>query len=324
MSVYLVTGGAGYIGSHTVVEVARRGYQPVVLDNLSEGHAEAVADARLETVDLADEARLDEVFKRYAFSAVIHFASLCYVGESVKDPRKYYEQNVGNAMTLLRVMLRHGVKRFILSSSCATYGEPIRLPIDEEHPQNPINPYGETKFMIEKMLGAYSRAYGLQFAALRYFNAAGASRDGRLGESHDPETHLIPLVLRAAQCGSAVDVFGDDYPTADGSCVRDYVHVEDLASAHLAALEWLESHDGSLAVNLGTGRGWSVKEVIATAAEVAKRPVRARISPRRPGDPPELVADPRKANQTLGWKPAYSDLRTIMETAWRWESNRRY
>jgi UDP-glucose 4-epimerase len=324
MSVYLVTGGAGYIGSHTVIEVARRGHEPVVLDNLSEGHRQAVVEGEFEIGDLGDEARLEEIFSSHRFAGVIHFASLCYVGESVKDPRKYYEQNVGNAMTLLRIMLRHGVKRFILSSSCATYGQPVRVPIDEEHPQNPINPYGETKLVIERMLGSYSRAYGLQFAALRYFNAAGASRDGRLGESHDPETHLIPLVLQAAKEARAVDIFGVDYPTTDGSCIRDYIHVEDLASAHVAALEWLESNDGSVALNLGTGRGWSVKEVVSTAERVTGRPVQTRIAERRPGDPAELVADSGKACRVLGWKPACSDLTTIIETAWRWECNRRY
>jgi UDP-glucose-4-epimerase GalE len=324
MKSYLVTGGAGYIGSHTVVELERRGYRPIIFDNLSEGHQEAVLTGELEIGDLSDERRLDEVFKRGKVDGVIHFASLCYVGESVTDPRLYFEKNVGNGMTLLRTMLKHGVNKFIFSSSCATYGNPIRVPIDESHPQDPVSPYGETKYFMERILRWYARAYELRFVALRYFNAAGASRDGRLGESHDPETHLIPRILQVARAGGAVDVYGDDYPTPDGSCVRDYIHVEDLGAAHVAALEWLENQPGSEYLNLGTGQGYSVKEVIAMARQVTGIPIRERIAARRPGDPPALVADARKACQTLGWQPYYSDLRTIIETAWKWEVNRRY
>jgi len=320
----LVTGGAGYIGSHTVAELARRGYRAIVLDNLSEGHREAVLDAPLEVVDLSDEKGLDRVFETHPVDGVIHFASLCYVGVSVTDPRLYFEQNLGNALTLLRVMLRHGVKKFIFSSSCATYGNPIRVPIDESHPQDPVNPYGETKYFVERILRDYDRAYGLRFVALRYFNAAGASRDNRLGESHDPETHLIPRVLQAAKNGGTVDVYGEDYPTPDGSCVRDYIHVEDLATAHVAALDWLSANDRSDAFNLGTGHGYSVKEVIEAASMITGCSIPVNVAPRRAGDPPALVADAQKAYQTLNWKPQHSELSTIMETAWRWELKRRY
>jgi len=320
----LVTGGAGYIGSHTVSELARRGNRAIVVDNLSEGHGEAVLDIPLEVVNLSDEKGLDQVFQAYQVEAVIHFASLCYVGVSVADPRLYFEQNLGNALTLLRVMLRHGVKNFIFSSSCATYGNPLRVPIDESHPQDPVNPYGETKYFIERILRDYDRAYGLRFVALRYFNAAGASRDCRLGESHEPETHLIPLVLQAAKNGGAVDVYGEDYPTPDGSCIRDYIHVEDLATAHVAAVEWLSAGDESDAFNLGTGHGYSVKEVIEAARKITGRSIRVNLAPRRAGDPPALVADAQKAYRTLNWKPEHSELQTIIETAWQWELNRRY
>ncbi len=320
----LVTGGAGYIGSHTVAELARRSYRAIVVDNLSEGHREAVLDIPLETVDLSDEKGLDRVFEAHQVDGVIHFASLCYVGVSVTDPRVYFEQNLGNALALLRVMLRHGVKKFIFSSSCATYGNPIRVPIDESHPQDPVNPYGETKYFVERILRDYDRAYGLRFVALRYFNAAGASRDTRLGESHDPETHLIPRVLQAAKDGGTVDVYGEDYPTPDGSCIRDYIHVEDLASAHVAALEWLSAADRSDAFNLGTGHGYSVKEVIEAAKKITGCPIAINLAPRRAGDPPALVADAQKAYRTLNWKPEHSDLSTIIETAWKWELKRRY
>ncbi|HXK62078.1 MAG TPA: UDP-glucose 4-epimerase GalE [Acidobacteriota bacterium] len=324
MNTCLVTGGAGYIGSHAVAELNRRGFRTIVIDNLSEGHREAVFDSPLEVVDLSDERELERVFDSYQIDGVMHFASLCYVGESMTDPRKYFEQNLGNALTLLRVMLRHGVVNFILSSTCATYGNPLRVPIDESHPQDPVSPYGETKYFIERILKHYSRAYGLRFVALRYFNAAGASRDSRLGESHDPETHLIPRVLQAAKGGGAVDVYGDDYPTPDGSCIRDYIHVEDLASAHVAALEWLERTGRSDFFNLGTGHGYSVKEVIETAKRITGCPIQVRLADRRAGDPPELVADARKAQDTLGWKAQYSDLDTIIQTAWQWELQRRY
>ncbi|RPJ82676.1 MAG: UDP-glucose 4-epimerase GalE [Acidobacteria bacterium] len=320
----LVTGGAGYIGSHTVAELSRRGYRTIVVDDLSEGHREAVPDIPLEVVDLSDEKGLDRVFRTHSVEGVIHFASLCYVGVSVTDPRLYFEQNLGNALTLLRVMLRHGVKKFIFSSSCATYGNPISVPIDESHPQDPVNPYGETKYFVERILRDYDRAYGLRSVALRYFNAAGASLDKRLGESHDPETHLIPRVLQAARNGGAVDVYGEDYPTPDGSCIRDYIHVEDLATAHVAALEWLSAAGRSDAFNLGTGHGYSVKEVIEAARKITGRSIDMNLAPRRAGDPPALVADAQKAYRTLNWKPEHSQLETIIDTAWQWELKRRY
>jgi UDP-glucose 4-epimerase len=320
----LVTGGAGYIGSHTVAELARRGYPVIVVDNLSEGHREAVGNVPLEVVDLRDEEALESVFRTHRVDGVIHFASLCYVGVSVTDPRLYFEQNLGNALTLLRVMLRHGVKKFIFSSSCATYGNPIRVPIDESHPQDPVNPYGETKYFVERILRDYDRAYGLRFVALRYFNAAGASLDGRLGESHDPETHLIPRVLQAARNGGTVDVYGEDYPTPDGSCIRDYIHVEDLATAHVAALEWLSGTDRSDAFNLGTGHGYSVKEMIEAARTITGCAIPIHVAPRRAGDPPALVADAQKACKTMNWKAEHSELETVIGTAWQWELNRRY
>jgi len=322
---YLVTGGAGYIGSHTVRALGSQGFEPVTLDNLTEGHREAVLQGALETGDLSDESFLDGLFQRYRFEGVVHFASRCYVGESVENPRLYYGQNVGNAMTLFRVMLRHGVRQFVLSSSCATYGDPIRVPIDETHPQDPVNPYGETKFFIERILRQYDRAYGLRFVALRYFNAAGASLDGQLGEAHDPETHLIPRILEVGRQGSGeVQIFGDDYPTPDGTCIRDYIHVLDLASAHIAALAWLGDGRPSEFVNVGTGHGYSVRQVIAAAVKATGKDIPARVLPRRAGDPPALVADAAKARHLFGWEPQHSDLDTIMQTAWNWEKNRRY
>lgn len=325
MTTILVTGGAGYIGSHAVRQLAAEGYHPVTLDNLSEGHPEAVLDGDLITGDLADEALLEKLFSQYHFQGVMHFASRCYVGESMENPRRYYEENVGNALTLLRVMVRHRVSRFILSSTCAAYGNPLRLPLDETHPQNPVNPYGESKFFIERILHHYDRAYGLRFASLRYFNAAGASLDGRLGESHHPEPHLIPRLLAAAKGQEAcIQVYGDDYPTRDGTCIRDYIHVVDLVSAHVCAYRRLSRGDVSNVFNLGTGQGHTVKEVIETAREVTGRPIHVEIGARRPGDPPELVADARKAEQVLGWRPVHSDLKTMIETAWNWEQNRSY
>lgn len=325
MTSILVTGGAGYIGSHTVRELARSGYHPISFDNLSEGHQEAILEGDLITGDLSDEDLLESIFREHPVDAVIHFAARCYVTESVENPRLYYEQNVSNSLTLLRVMLRHGVQKFILSSSCATYGNPERVPIDETHPQNPINPYGETKFFIERVLKQYDRAYDLKSVSLRYFNAAGASLDAQLGESHHPETHLIPRVLKVAAAEiEKLQIFGDDYPTPDGSCIRDYVHVSDLASAHVAAYQWLDDGRGSEAFNLGTGQGHSVKEVVQAARRITEREIQAEVFSRRSGDPPELVANPGKANQMLGWRARHSDLETIVSTAWAWEKKRRY
>ncbi len=321
----LVTGGAGYIGSHAVRELDRAGYRPITVDNLSEGHREAVTAGELEVGDLADEDFLTFVFEKYDCAAVMHFASRCYVGESVENPQRYYEENVGNALTLLRVMLRKRVTRFILSSTCATYGQPLEVPISEGHPQDPVNPYGESKFFIERILRQYDRAYGIRFVSLRYFNAAGASLDARIGEAHDPETHLIPRILAVAG-GSAgnLKVYGDDYPTEDGTCIRDYIHVVDLAAAHVFGLKWLERDGKSEFFNLGTGCGYSVLQMVKMAEEVTGKSVSFEVRPRREGDPPELIADPSKALDLLGWKARHSDLRTILETSWRWETTRRY
>jgi UDP-glucose 4-epimerase len=325
MESILVTGGAGYIGSHAVRELTRCGYSPVILDNLSEGHREAVVEGDLLIGDLSDEVFLGSVFEKYRFSGVMHFASRCYVGESVEDPRLYYEQNVGGGMNLLRAMLKARVGNFIFSSSCATYGDPIRVPMDESHPQDPVNPYGETKYFLERILKQYDRAYGLRYTALRYFNASGASLDGLLGESHDPESHLIPRILKVATGElEKVGIFGDDYPTRDGTCVRDYVHVEDLATAHVAAFRRLADGAPSEVFNLGTGQGYTVMEVVNAAKLQTGCDIRVEIAPRRLGDPAELVADAAKANRVLGWTPAHSDLETIVRTAWSWEQNRRY
>jgi len=320
----LVTGGAGYIGSHAVRALAECGRYPVTVDNLSEGHREAVLTGELEVGELSDEAFLGEVFDRHLPDAVMHFASRCYVGESVENPRRYYEENLIGALTLLKVMLQRRVRLLIFSSSCATYGNPVRIPMGEDHPQDPVNPYGETKYFIERMLRWYDRAYGLRSISLRYFNAAGASFDGRIGEAHEPETHLIPLVLRAALGKGPVKVFGEDYETPDGTCIRDYIHVVDLVAAHLRALEWLQETGRSGAFNLGTGRGYSVKEVIRTAETVTGRRVPWVSAPRRPGDPPVLVADPSVSAQVLGWRAEHKSLETIIETAWTWEQIRNY
>ncbi|MEX1023824.1 MAG: UDP-glucose 4-epimerase GalE [Planctomycetota bacterium] len=314
----LVTGGAGYIGSHTVRALQEREVPVVVLDNLSTGHAASVT-APLEVVDLADRAALAAVFARHAPAAVIHFAARAYVGESVVDPARYYRENVVNTLNLLEAMRASECQRIVFSSTCATYGEPVELPISEAHPQAPINPYGRTKLHMEHMMQDFSHAYGLRTAALRYFNAAGAHRGGAIGEDHRPETHLIPLVLEVA-LGQREEIamFGDDYDTRDGTCERDYIHVEDLAEAHLAALAHLETSMENLVANLGTGRGFTVREVVETARRVTGREIAARVAPRRAGDPAKLVSGGTVARAVLGWEPARSDLETILEDAWRW------
>ncbi len=320
----LVTGGAGYIGSHTVKHLLDNGYQVVVADNLIYGHYEAV-DSRAKFVhaDLADIISLQKLFETNKIEAVIHFAAFAYVGESVKEPEKYYFNNVIGTLNLLNVMLMHHVKKIVFSSTCATYGEPIYTPIDENHPQNPINPYGHTKLMIEQIFSDYEKAYQLEHIALRYFNAAGCSADGTIGESHTPETHLIPLVLKAVKGERAnIQVFGTDYDTPDGTCIRDYIHVEDLALAHRLALEKLGTYNGC--VNLGTGIGTSVREIITAAEEVSGKKCPVEYAPRRAGDPAKLFAANLKAKEILGWKPSYTDIKEIIRTAWNWELNRRY
>jgi UDP-glucose 4-epimerase len=314
----LVTGGAGYIGSHAVRLLARAGHDVWAFDNLSLGHRAAVPPGRLVEGQLMDRPLLVETFKSRGIEAVMHFAACAFVGESVADPAKYYQNNVVASLNLLEAMREAGVSKIVFSSTTATYGVPKRIPITEDEPQQPINPYGFAKLVIERALADYAHAYGLAYAALRYFNAAGASADGALGEDHDPETHLIPIVLEVALGQRPeITIFGDDYPTPDGTCIRDYVHVEDLAEAHLAALARLEPGKG-LQLNLGTGRGHSVQEVIDACRRVTGKPIATKIGPRRPGDPPELVADSTRAQQVLGWKPRYIDIESIVRTAWNW------
>ena len=317
----LVTGGAGYIGSHACKALAQAGYTPIAYDNLVYGHREAVRWGPLEVGDIADRARLDAVIAQYRPEAVMHFAAYAYVGESVQDPAKYYRNNVAGTLTLLEALVHHGIGRIVFSSTCATYGIPKRTPIDEDHPQNPINPYGASKLMIERMLQDLDTAYGLRSVSLRYFNAAGADPDGEIGEDHDPETHLIPLALQAALGQrEALQVFGTDYPTPDGSCIRDYIHVTDLAQAHVLALDYLANGGATTALNLGTGRGHSVLEVIEAARQIAGRDIPTLLTDRRPGDPPILTAAADKARSLLGWRPHHPDLAETLRHAWNWHS----
>ncbi len=317
----LVTGGAGYIGSHTAKALARAGHEPVVFDNLAHGHREAVRWGPLIEGDLSDRRTLAEAFRHHKITAVMHFAALIAVGESVADPRAYYWNNVVGTLHLLDAMLDAGVKQIVFSSSAAVYGNPRENSIPENHPQRPINPYGETKRAMEAALKGYGDAYDIQWVALRYFNAAGADLEGDLGERHHPETHIIPLVIEAAMgAGPPIEVFGTDYPTPDGTAIRDYIHVADLAEAHVRALEYLGTGGKSVALNLGTGRGHSVREVITAVENISGKTVPARNAPRRPGDPPVLVADPALAGRTLDWKPRHSDLETIIQSAWKWHA----
>jgi UDP-glucose-4-epimerase GalE len=314
----LVTGGAGYIGSHAVRFFLARGHDVWVYDNLSMGHRAAVPADRLIVGDLGEGPRLDQALVEHRIEAVVHFAAFAFVGESVTNPGKYYQNNLVNTLALLDALRRHQIGRFVFSSTCATYGIPQTVPITEDEPQKPINPYGNTKLAVEYALGDYARAYNWGFAALRYFNASGASPDGAIGEDHDPESHLIPLVIQALMGQRpAIEVFGTDYPTPDGTCIRDYIHVDDLAEAHLLALEAL-APGKHLRYNLGTGRGYSVREVIRVAEEVTGKPVPVKFGPRRAGDPPALVAASDKVQRELGWKPRYTELRPIIETAWNW------
>jgi UDP-glucose 4-epimerase len=314
----LVIGGAGYVGSHAVRLLTRAGHDVWVFDNLSRGHRPAVPSDRLIVGELADQAALERALRERRIDAVMHFAAFALVGESVSDPALYYRNNVVGSLTLLEAMRATGVSRIVFSSTTATYGAPERSPISEDEPQRPINPYGFTKLVIEEALADYARAYGFAYAALRYFNAAGASPDGDLGEDHDPESHLIPIVLQVA-LGQRdhITIFGDDYPTPDGTCIRDYVHVDDLGTAHLLALERLAPGEG-IELNLGTGQGQSVRQVIDACRRVTGHPIPEVIGPRRPGDPPQLVADARRAAAALDWRPRYTSIESIVETAWRW------
>jgi UDP-arabinose 4-epimerase len=319
-----VTGGAGYIGSHACKALARAGYLPITYDNLVYGHEWAVKWGPLEKGDILDRARLDEVIAAYSPKAIMHFAAFAYVGESVTDPGKYYRNNTTGALTLLEAARDHGVSQFVFSSTCATYGIPVRTPITEDVPQNPINAYGASKLMVERMLSDFDRAHGLKSIALRYFNAAGADLDNEIGEDHTPETHLIPLVLDAASGRrDHITIFGTDYETPDGTCIRDYIHVSDLAVAHLKALHALEAGAPSKAYNLGVGRGFSVTEVIAEGQRITGRPVPVVRGDRRPGDPATLVSDAAKAYEELSWTPKITDLGEILRTAWAWHQRGR-
>jgi UDP-glucose 4-epimerase len=316
----LVVGGAGYIGSHMVQMLLERGHAVVVMDNLSSGYRDAVLGGDFVQADLGDQAALDGLFERHRLDAVMHFASFIQVGESVREPAKYYRNNYVNTLNLLEAMIRHRVGNFIFSSTAAIFGEPEYVPIDEQHPRRPINPYGFSKFAVEQALLDFDRAYGLRSSCLRYFNAAGADPAGRIGERHEPETHLIPLVLQAASGRrQRIDVFGEDYDTPDGTCVRDYIHVVDLCDAHLLALDRLRDGAPSSAYNLGNGNGFSVKEVIDTAERVSGTAIARHMAARRPGDPARLVADARLARTELGWRPRFDSLETIVRHAWQWE-----
>ena len=315
----LIVGGAGYIGSHLNKEISKKGYETVVFDNLSYGHEDFVKWGIFERGDLGNIEDIRRVFNKYKIEAVMHFAAFTYVGESVEDPQKYYINNVKNTLNLLQVMLEENVKHFVFSSTCATYGNPVEIPITETHPQNPINPYGRGKLMVEQILKDYSDAYGLKYGSLRYFNAAGADPDCEIGEMHDPETHLIPLVLDAASSKREdIKIFGTDYDTPDGTCIRDYIHVTDLADAHILALEYLKRGGNSDVFNLGNGSGFSVKEVIEAARKITGKQIKEVEVERRPGDPPTLIGSSKKAMEILKWKPKYHDISQIVETAWKW------
>jgi UDP-arabinose 4-epimerase len=317
-----VTGGAGYIGSHTAKALAASGLTPVAFDNLSTGHRDLVRWGPLVEASLADRRAIVTALESHGIGAVIHFAAKAYVGESVTHPREYFQNNVVNTLNLLGAMLDCGVKHIVFSSTCAVYGVPDKTPIIEAEPLKPVNPYGESKAFVERVMRWYEAAYGLRWMALRYFNAAGADPEGAIGERHEPETHLIPLAIHAALgLNDHVGIFGTDYPTPDGTAIRDYIHVDDLASAHVAALDRLRNGGESGALNLGTGAGHSVREVIRSVERVSGRRVPARDMTRRPGDPPVLVADPDRAGQILGWMARYADLDEIVETSWRWHSS---
>lgn len=321
----LVTGGAGYIGSHFVKLLVEKGLDTIVVDNLSRGHIESVhPDAKFENADLLEPRALSQVLSKYKPDAVVHFAALAYVGESVENPLLYYENNVIGSFNLIKACVEYNVKKFVFSSTCSIYGNPETLPIDESQKSNPINPYANTKLTVEKILGDFDIAYGLKYVALRYFNAAGADPDALIGESHYPETHLIPLVLSAAMGQRAeVDVYGNDYDTPDGTCIRDYIHVNDLADAHLKAIEYLNNENKSEIINLGTGKGNSVMEIINSCESVTGKKINYQITGRRPGDPAVLVADNRKARKLLGWETGFN-LDGIISSAWKWHLNKKF
>jgi UDP-glucose 4-epimerase len=321
----LLTGGAGYIGSHANKILSKRGYETVVYDNLSRGHLEFAKWGHFVLGDLDDKDRLRFCFRNYPIDAVMHYSAFCYVGESVDHPAEYYSNNVVNTLNLLDVMVEYGVNKFIYSSTCSTYGNPIRLPMSEDHPQQPINPYGKSKLMVEQILKDYDKIYGLRHVSLRYFNAAGADPESEIGEWHEPEPHLIPLAIQAADGQrDCIAIYGTDYDTPDGTCIRDYIHINDLVAAHLLALEYLQSGGSSDAFNLGNGNGFSVKEVIHSVERVTGKTIKVVEAKRRPGDPPCLVGSSEKARKILNWQPQYSDLDEIIKTAWLWHSNGAY
>jgi len=318
-----VTGGAGYIGSHTAHLLGQQGYEVTVVDNLSRGHRHNVDPQRLRVVDIGDTEGLCRIFAERAFDAVIHFAAYISVGESMRVPELYFTNNVSGSLSLLTAMVRCGVRHLVFSSTAAVYGMPSVVPIKEEAPYAPVSVYGESKVMVEKLLHWFDLVHGLRSISLRYFNASGADPEGRLGEEHEPETHLIPLLFRAILTGQPVTIFGEDYPTPDGTCIRDYIHVTDLARAHILALEWLTEGGGSDSFNVGNGSGYSVREVVRAVEEVTGQKVPYVAGPRREGDPPKLVADSNKLRRTLQWTPRHSDLRDIVSTAWNFEQKRK-
>lgn len=315
----LITGGAGYIGSHVNKLLNQKGYRTIVFDNLITGHREFVKWGEFILGDLSDKEQIRFCFRKYPINVVMHFSAFAYVGESINNPARYYQNNVSNTLNLLEIMIEFDVKYFIFSSTCATYGIPKKIPITEDHPQSPINPYGKSKLMIEEILKDYDRAYGIKHINLRYFNAAGADPDGDIGECHNPETHLIPLAIYVALgINDHIKIFGTDYPTKDGTCIRDYIHVTDLADVHIKSMEYLISTNKSDSFNIGNGNGYSVKEVIDVIRKISKRNVKVIETERREGDPPVLISSNQKAEELLGWNPRYGDIETIIETAWRW------
>lgn len=320
----LVTGGAGYIGSHTNRLLNEKGFDTVVLDDLSDGHREAVVAGEFVEGSFGDRALLDRLMKQHHFDAVFHFAAFASVPDSVIRPARYYHNNVTNMQTLLDACVAHDIRRFVFSSSASTFGNPQQVPMDERHPQLPINPYGMTKLIGEHLLADYDRAYGLKSCSFRYFCAAGDSKDGLIGEAHNPETHLIPVMMRAAIQQKPFSVFGDDYDTRDGSCIRDFIHVLDIANAHILGLKWIDEHDASNDFNLGSRQGFTVLEMIKTLEQVSGKEVPYKIAGRREGDPPVLVASNDKAREVLGWEATHSGIHEILEDAWQWENNRRY